>query len=368
MKRKLFKVVMTTVLSLSLCVIVLAAGAIQVQAAGGLFHTVSMEQEGSGRLYWNYGKNMEFFLLDGENYNENCRIKKGESYRFSSLTDRGFIAEPEEGWYFDGVFDGSGRRLPLETVNIDVIRVKVKGIYFYDYIPSYDNPQYRRLTEKAYKELMKTSLKALYGTRVYKVMDRTVLYRLPEKDGTYYPVFRKMKAAPFPGSVNLVKKLDSPDFYAAGQKDFEAKYSSSSSKIIKIDKKTGLCSVKGPGIATLTVKVSATEKTLGAVHRVTVTVMPEAVSGLSAARAADKKSVTVKWKGDSRYSGYEVQISSGKGFSAITAKKNAASGKTNSTKVSTAKSAVCRYVRVRPYKTSKGQKLYGPYVSAKVAV
>ncbi len=368
MKRKQFKAIMTAVLSLSLCVIVLVAGTMQVQAAGGLSYTVSMEQEGSGKLYWNYGKNMEFFLLDGENYNENCRIKKGEKYRFSSLADRGFIAEPAESRYFDGVFDSSGRKLSLETVNIDIIRVKVKGIYFYDYIPSYDNPQYRRLTEKAYKELMKTSLKALYGTRVYKVMDRTVLYSLPKKDGTYYPVFRKMKAAHFPGSLALVKKPDSPDFYAAGQKDFEAKYSSSSSKIIKIDKKTGLCSVKGPGIATLTVKIAATEKTLGAVYKVTVTVKPEAVSSLSAERAADKKSVTVKWKGDSRYSGYEVQLSSGESFSKITAKKTAASGKTNSTKVSTAKSAVCKYVRVRPYKTSKGQKLYGPYVSAKVTV
>lgn len=368
MNRKQFKTVMTAVLSLSLCVIILAASTMQVQAARGLSYTVSMEQEGSGDLYWNYGKNMEFFLLDGENYNENCRIKKGEKYRFSSLTDRGFIADPEEGWYFDGVFDSGGRKLSLEAVNIDIIRVKVKGVYFYDYIPSYDNPQYRRLTEQAYKELMKTSLKTLYGTRVYKVMKRTVLYRLPEKDGTCYPVFRKMKAAHFPGSLTIVKKLDSPDFYAAGQKNFEAKYSSSSSRIIKIDKKTGLCSVKGPGIATLTVKIAATEKTLGTVYKVTVTVNPEAVSSLSAERAANKKSVTVKWKGDSRYSGYEVQLSSGESFSKISAKKTAASGKTRSTKVSTAKSAVCRYVRVRPYKTSKGQKLYGPYVSAKVAV
>ncbi len=368
MKKKLFSGVMTAVLSLTVCVMVLAAGAYQAQAAGGLSYTVSMEQEGSGKLYWNYGRNMEFFLLNGEDYNENCRIKEGEKYKFSSLTDRGFIAEPAEGWYFDGIFDGSGRKLSLETININIIRVKVKGIYFYDYIPSYENPQYRRLTEKAYRELMKTSLKALYGTRVYKVMDKKVLYSLSKKDGTYYPVFRKMKAAPFPGSPALVKKLDSPDFYAAGQKGFEAKYSSSSSKIIKIDKKTGLCSVKGPGIATLTVKVSATEKTLGAVHKVTVTVKPEAVSSLSAVRAADKKSVTVKWKGDSRYSGYEVQLSSGGRFANITARKTAASGKTRSTKVSTAKSAICRYVRVRPYKTSKGQKLYGPYVSAKVTV
>ena len=57
-------------------------------------------------------------------------LKKGRSTNFSSLTDRGFIAEPAEGWYFDGIFDGSGRKLSLETININIIRVKSKGNLF----------------------------------------------------------------------------------------------------------------------------------------------------------------------------------------------------------------------------------------------
>lgn len=363
MKNKLLSLAMTGFLTFSACCAAFCCTQTGAEAAGLLNYTVSMEPSGSGELYWNYGKNMEFFVNGDEGYRQKCRIAKGTGYKFSTLADRGFVAEPNEGWYFDGVYDRSGKKLALDTVTIDIIRMKVKGVYYYDYIPSYDNPEYSRLSKDAYKELMKSSLKTLYGTRVYKILRRTTLYRLPKKDCTYYPKFKEKKAAPFPGKLSLNMTMSSDGFYAAGEKDFAAKYSSSNSNVIKIDKTSGFCQIKGPGSATLTVKVPAEDKTLAAVYKVKVIVMPESVTELSAARTSDKKHVSVKWKGDSRYSGYEIQISGSSNFSKITAKKIASSGKTSSTKVSVAKSAVCRYLRLRPYKTSGGSRLYGPYTT-----
>lgn len=366
MKKKLYAILMTVVFTFSACTASLTLTAAPVCAASLLSYTVSMVPSGSGQLYWNYGKNLDFFITDSKGFNQKCLITKGTDYKFSALTVRGFVAEPSEGWYFDGVYDKAGRKLSLNTTNIELVQLTVKGRYYYDYIPAYDNPAYSKLTEAAYKELMKTSLKALYGTRVYKVLRKAVLYEIPKKDCTYYPKFQEKKAAPFPGKLALTKKLDSPAFYAAGREGFAAKYSSSNSKIVKVDKTSGLCRITGPGTASVTVKIAATDKTLSASYKVKVTVSPEAVTGVSASRASDRKSVTVKWKGDSRYSGYEIQLSDTKTFGKITAKKTAVSGKTSSTKVSLSKSAACSYVRVRPYKTSGGEKLYGPYVSAAV--
>ncbi len=358
---KLLSLLLTAVLVMVLCFAALASTSENASAKTFLSYTVRMNPAGEGQLYWNYGKNMEFFILNGNSFNRECLVGNGTSCRFSSLVDRSVIPVASEGWYFDGFYDKSGKKISLKSTNIDIIRLTVKGIYFYDCIPSYDNPQYSRYTEKAYKEEMKTLLKAMYGIKTYKVMNHGVMYRLPKEDKTYYPLFKEKKAPSLPGKLTLEKSLNDPDFYAAGKKNFTASYSSSCSKVIKVDKTTGLAQITGPGKATVTVRIPATETSLSAVYKVNITVNPVAVTDFSASRTRDKKYVAVKWKADSRCSGYEVEISNSKSFSEITAKKTVTSGKTASTKVSCSKTANCRYARIRPYKTSGGKRLYGSY-------
>lgn len=365
MKRKLLS--LTVVLAITLVTVLFACVTAEAASKSALSYTVSVHNSGSGNLYWNLGRNMEFFVKGETGYNADCRISSGAGYKFSALVDRGIIAEPAEGWHFDGFYDKSGKRVSLKTTNINIIRITVKGIYFYDCIPSYDNPEYSRFTEAAYKEAMKTTLKALYGTRVYKVMGKAVFYQLPKKTASYYAKFSEMKAPEFPDSLTLSKKLEAPDFYIAKElATLKATYTSSASKIIKVDKTTGKAQVQGPGVAVITVKIPKTDCSLAATYKVKITVKPDAVTGLSAKRTSDQKYVLLNWKGNPLYSGYEIQISDSSSFSKITAKKTAASGKTVSTKVSTSKSAVCKYARIRPYKTSGGQKLYGPYVTCSV--
>lgn len=357
MRNRLFAVAAAVLLSLAIC----AAAASEAAAASRLNYTVQMNQTGKGQLYFNYGKNMEFFISGKDTFNGNCLVSSGVSYRFSTFADRGVIARPSEGWYFDGFYDKAGRRISMETVNTDIVRITVKGIYFYDCLPSYDNPQFSRYTEKAYKEEMKSFLKALYGVRSYRVIDKAVLYRLPKKSAVYCPRFIEKTAPELPGKPALKKNLDAPPFYAAGCSGFTARYSSSGSKVVKVDKDTGLAQIKGPGSAVITIKVPETGTSLAATYKVKVTVNPDPVSRLSAGRTADRKYVSLKWQADSRYSGYEIQISNTRSFSKITAKKTVTSGKTSSTRISTAKSAVCNYARIRPYKRSGGQKLYADY-------
>lgn len=363
---KLLSMLMAPVLILCLCFAALASTATDTCAKTFLSYTAQISPAGNGQLYWNYGKNMEFFILDGNSFNKQCLIKKGTSYQFSSLVDRGIIPIASDGWYFDGFYDKSGKKLSLKNSDIDIVRITVKGIYYYDCIPSYNNPQYSRYTEKAYKEKMKTMLKAIYGTRTYKVINHAVMYQLPKENKTYYPRFREKKAPSLPGKLTLKKNLHDSDFYVAGKKDFVASYSSSSSKVVKVDKATGLAQITGPGKATVTVRIPATNTSLSATYKIKITVTPSTVTNLSANRTTDRKYIAMKWKADSRYSGYEIQISNSKNFSVIVAKKTVTSGKTASTKVSCSKTADCRYARIRPYKTSGGEKLHGNYTACPV--
>lgn len=363
MKQKYFTKIMALLLIMLLSIAAIASGAVQASAKSPISYTVTVRPEGKGQLYWNYGSNMEFFLLGKDSYNGKCLIKSGEKYKFSTLIDRGFIAVPKDGWYFEGVFDQAGRSIVLSTTQMDMVRITVKGFYYYDYIPSYDNPAYRRYTKERYREEMKLYIKALYGVKTYKVLGSAVLYSLPKKDGVFYPRFKEKKSPAFPTETSLSKALDDADFYIIPKsaKQQNVKFSSSNSKIIQVDKTSGLAGIKGPGKAIITIKYPETDKTLAAVCKVTITVSPQAVTGLSASRSKDKKKISVNWKKDIRYSGYQLQVSPDKSFKVISAKKTVSSGKQSSTTISTSKSAKCAYIRIRPYKTSGGEKLYGKY-------
>lgn len=358
---RLRSMITAAVLILCLSSAVLASASTDACAKTFLSYTVEMNRTGNGQLYWNYGKNMEFFIMNGDSFNQQCLVSARKSYQFSALVDRYVIPVASENWYFDGFYDKNGRKISLKSTKIDIIRLTVNGIYYYDCIPSHDNSQYSRYTEKAYKEEMKSLLKAMYGTRIYKVMNHAVMYRLPKEDKTYYPRFKEKKAPSLPGKLTLKKSLNDSDFYAAGEKNFTASYSSSSSRVIKVDRNTGLAQITGPGKATVTVKIPATDISLSAVYKVKITVTPVPVTSLSAGCTSDKKYVSVKWKSDSRYSGYEIQISDSKSFSEIKAKKTVTSGKTASTKVRCSKTVNCKYARIRPFKTSGGERLYANY-------
>lgn len=368
MKSKLFSLAAIFLFCMSMCITAMAHTTVQADAASSVYYQVCLHPPKGGTMYMTYDDNLKFFYEGKDTYRKSCRIDSSASHRFSTLIDRGIIAKPDADYYFDGFYDKSGKKLSVDACNVEVIRVTVDGVYYYDLIPSYDNPAYSRFTEKHFKSEIKDYVKFLYGTSRYKVMEKVIYYRLPKVTAAYFPRFTKMEPPAFPGQFTLTKKLNAPDFYAAGKAGFQGSYSSSNSRVVKVDKKTGLSKITGPGTASITIKVPESGKYCSVIYKVKVTVRPDVCMSLSASRAADKKSVSVKWKGDSRNSGYEIQVSDTKTFGKIIAKKTVSSGKISSTKISTGKSAFpqCRYLRIRPYKTSGGQKLYADYITVSI--
>ena len=143
-------------------------------------------------------------------------------------------------------------------------------------------------------------------------------------------------------------------------------YKTSDKKVAVVDKK-GKVTIKGTGIATITVKATASgcnAKTL----KVTVKVSPSKASAPSLKTLRGRK-LKVSWKKDRRATGYQVQYCTSKAFKkgvkTITISKN----KTLTKTIPKLTKGKRYYVRVRAYKSvkvnKKTQKLYGAWSSGK---
>lgn len=350
-------------------IIVLLASSIplHVSAANILSYDVKVDVPQGGQVYFNYGKNGLYFLSsDWKEYPDSCKVSTGQTYRFTKFLDRGMIACPEDGYYFAGFFHNNGKKNNLKETKMDILRISVKGIYFYDCFPSKENSAYKRLTKTAYQNQVKLYVKGLYGTKRYKVMDTIVLYSLPKSDGSYVARFQKKELPSLEIPSKIVKTYGNPSFHLVSDisSTFNASFQSSSSKVLTVNKSTGYITIKGPGTAKITCKVKETETTLPATFVTVITVKPAKVKTISAKRT--KKKLSVKWSAVNKNSGYEIQVSNNQSFKNIIAKKTVTGGSKNSTTVKL-KSEVCNnYVRIRPYKTSAGKRIYNQYTVAEI--
>ncbi len=153
---------------------------------------------------------------------------------------------------------------------------------------------------------------------------------------------------------------------AKAAKGAKITYKTSDKKVAVVDKK-GKVTIKGTGIATITVKATASgynAKTL----KVTVKVSPSKASAPSLKTLRGRK-LKVSWKKDRRATGYQVQYCTSKAFKkgvkTITISKN----KTVTKTIPKLTKGKRYYVRVRAYKgvkvNKKTQKLYGAWSSVK---
>lgn len=230
-----------------------------------LTYTVTVHPSGDGQLYWDYGENLEFFLItDAENYNGKCLIKASHNYKFSTLLSRSIIAKPGEDSYLSGFYSKTGQKLSLSAVKMDVLRIKKDGIYFYDYYPSYENNIYQNFTKERYKEEVKNYLKAIYGTGQYKQMGFLMRYSLPKKSMDIYPKFKKKIKPEIDCKSQVSKTFGDGDFYLCGKDkltpELNAVFKSSNSKVLTAGKTDGFASIKGEGIATVTIKIPEGKK------------------------------------------------------------------------------------------------------------
>ena len=137
-------------------------------------------------------------------------------------------------------------------------------------------------------------------------------------------------------------------------------YTTSNKSVATVDA-NGKVTVKAPGVATITVKAAATTDYKAASKTVTVTVAPKKQS-ISLVNKI-KKQLTIKWKKNTKASGYEVVYSANKKF---TGKKTVRKAKTTTSyKVKGLKKGKTYYAKVRSYKTVNGKRIYGAYSIAK---
>lgn len=109
------------------------------------------------------------------------------------------------------------------------------------------------------------------------------------------------------------------------------------------------------------VKAAEADDCLGAQTTVKLTVAPKKTV-LSGAVSKKRGQISVKWKKDSKATGYQVSVSRDKSFKKGTVTKNVKGSSKTFTKLKKGKKY---YVKVRSYKTSEGKKIYGNYSRVK---
>lgn len=132
-------------------------------------------------------------------------------------------------------------------------------------------------------------------------------------------------------------------------------FTSSDSKIVSVDKNTGNVTIKGTGVAAITIKSDSDSV------KVTVKVSPKKPS-LKSVKVSKGKKLTVKWAKDKNASGYQVQVSASKNFKKSRKQKNVTKTSYTFTKL---KAGQKYYVRVRSYKKYGKETLYGAWSSKK---
>lgn len=140
-------------------------------------------------------------------------------------------------------------------------------------------------------------------------------------------------------------------------------YSTSNSKVATVSS-SGTVSLKGPGKATITVKAAATDDYKAATKTISITVTPKKQSVTVSKKK--KRQLTIKWKKDSKASGYKVVYASNKNFTKNVTIVGKSVSKTSLT-LKKLKKGRTYYVKVRSYKTVNGKRIYGAYSTVRKA-
>lgn len=128
-------------------------------------------------------------------------------------------------------------------------------------------------------------------------------------------------------------------------------YSSSDKKVATVSK-NGKVTLKGTGIATITIKAASTKNYKPTSLKVKVTVKPAKVAVASLKTIKGKK-LSIKWKKAPNATGYEIQYSTDKKFKKGVKQKKITKGKATSCTLTKIKDNKNYYVRIRAYKTVK---------------
>lgn len=139
-------------------------------------------------------------------------------------------------------------------------------------------------------------------------------------------------------------------------------FSSSNPKVAAVSP-MGQVSIKGYGVATITINATETWQYLPAVTTVTVKVVPPKAS-LKSVKSPSRKKIALSWKKNKSASGYEIYVSTKKDFSSNTIKRSYKKSTLSKT-ISGWRSKQTYYVKVRTYKKVGKTRYYGAWSNIK---
>ena len=314
--------------------------------------------------YYTYGNTL-FIVLDTNNYNcathENVMrkaIKENPNVKWKVVM---FHQDIYGSGYDHSDSDGMVLRTQLtplmDKYDIDVVLQGHDHTYSRTYQLQSDG--------QAHDKFAKTENTANYAkeNNCYEIVDTTKGGTVVNPKGTVYLEANSATGSKF---YNLITAKQ--DFISERSQTWTPSYSvvnvtDDSFEVTTYDADTGKVTVKGLGVAKITVKAAATTDYKAASKTVTVTVAPKKQS-ISLVNKI-KKQLTIKWKKNTKASGYQVVYSTNKKF---TGKKTVRKAKTTTSyKIKGLKKGKKYYVKVRSYKTVNGKRIYGAYSTAKKA-
>lgn len=194
-----------------------------------------------------------------------------------------------------------------------------------------------------------------YDAQTNAVMDGSSSYTIVKKEEKTTQNIRGVK--------NYKTTYGSKRFSLGVKADGTLHYTSDAEKVAAVDEK-GRVTIKGAGIAHITIKADATETKNSATAKITVNVLPKQPQ---IKRVAIKnESIAVNWKADAQVTGYQVQYSTDPKFKKDSRHETIKQNSIHQCTLQKVSADKTYYVRVRSYKTVGSRTLYSEFSKKKV--
>ncbi|MGN0417348.1 MULTISPECIES: metallophosphoesterase [Anaerostipes] len=301
-------------------------------------HTYSRtyQLQGDGKNHTAYNNTANTGSADFANQN-NC-------YEIVNNTKSGTVVNPEGTVYLEANSATGSKFYNLIPTQQDFISERSQS-----WTPTYSVVN---VTDDSFEVTVydATTGKELEGSSTYKIVKKA---EEPKQE---------LKEQKITGTSSYTKVYGSKPFALNAKTNGNGKlsYTTSNKNVATVDSK-GNVTIKGTGKAVITVKASVTSQYKSATKNITITVVPKKQS-VSVSNKI-KKALTIKWKKDSKASGYEIVYATNSKFS----NKKVVSKNTHTSvlKLSKLKKGKKYYVKARSFKTVSGKRYYGSYSTTK---
>ena len=172
---------------------------------------------------------------------------------------------------------------------------------------------------------------------------------------------QKIKPALAVEKTSFTKAYGDKAFWieAESEEDVDITFTSDNKKVVTVNGE-GKVSIKGCGTAKITVATVADSKYDSTKKTIKITVKPKK-STITSLASRKKTQMVLKWKKDSKASGYEIVYSYNGKSKKVDVKKNG----TTSATIKKLKSKKTYSVKIRAYKKVDGKKIYGDFSKVK---